>query len=106
MKLFLLGSFFWLLTTACEKEPLPPADGFQFVLLPSFCDNGGMAFNVVVTESDKETYAYLWDLDGQALGHDESTSCVCGNLITVYVTRLSDGVRLQKSMAIVDCLRE
>lgn len=100
-----LPSFYLLalllsLHISCEDAPQPDPP-LQFSLLSSPCVVGGTAFRVEV--SDKEKYAYLWQLDGEALGHYKTTPCVCGDSISIQVTRLSNSLRLKKSSSLLEC---
>lgn len=108
---YLLLLFFALTTwTSCIPEMLPQPryeyidDDFEYGITPKTCQVQGTAYQINIQHP--EHYSYLWEVDGQALGHGQKTPCVCGSQVTVHVTRLKDGKRKQKLSPIPSCERD
>ncbi len=81
------------------KQAPPPLD-FTFIVSDCFC---GVVTIDVQTPMEEVNYAYLWEIDGKAAGHAYRKICICGELVTLRLTRLSDGACVGKSMALPAC---
>jgi hypothetical protein len=127
----IVGSVFFLalsLMTSCEKESFTPAPtppltvhsnvaeaehalkdkthvqeaAFDFDIEKSYCTLDGVSLNVNIERP--EAYAFKWAIDGNHGGHNRfSPTCVCGNSATVFITRLSDGMSLRKTIDLPGC---
>lgn len=103
--LFILVSSITLFITACtsEQELAQPTStaAFTYELHSESCEEGGSKFWIDL--QNRSAYSLLWEMDGGAQGHYQETNCLCGDSITVHVTRLEDGMRVSQSSAIPTC---
>lgn len=104
-----------LFFSSCEKSNLEYIDApiatidnkpnfgpIQFSLVFNHCFAGGT--NVTVNIDNPHKYNFHWELNGKYGGQGISTSsCSCGGMAKVTVTRLSDGKSLSKSVNLSDC---
>ncbi len=99
---------------SCDKAPLlSPAEldneqptTFEVSIDVAQCFNGGS--QLFVSMPNPELYGYLWEVNGKAGGHHNQTSgCQCVENATVRVTRLADGLRVNKSIELIaSCLSD
>jgi len=90
---------------SCDKENLSPLAELEQELTATFevsiavtdCFNEGSLLSVTIP--NPELYGYLWEVNGQHGGHhNETAGCQCIEKATVQVMRLSDGLRVEKSI--------
>jgi hypothetical protein len=75
---------------------------FVFDIQESYCTQDGVHLNVLIDRL--ENYSFMWAIDGSHAGHNSYTpGCVCGNTATVFITRLSDGLSLRKTIDLPQC---
>ncbi|MEM6699917.1 MAG: hypothetical protein AAF599_16055 [Bacteroidota bacterium] len=90
--------------SSCSQKKLARPDyeeEFKFEIAHSVCEKGGTTYRVIV--ENPLSYSILWELNGEALGHERQTPCICGGRVKVYVTRLEDGIRKEQTIVIPEC---
>ena len=94
---------------SCDKAPLLSLAELENELPATFevsidvaqCFNGGSL--LAVTMPNPELYGYLWEVNGEHGGHhNETFGCECVENATIRVTRLADGLRVDKSIELTD----
>ena len=86
---------------ACQKEALTLPTTFEVSIDVTHCINGGSLLSVSMP--NPELYGYLWEVNDHHGGHDNQTlGCQCVETATVRVTRLVDGVRVDKSIELTN----
>lgn len=84
-----------------EKNQLQETP-FTFEVQNNYCTQDGV--NLRVQIDHPERYSFKWAIDGNHAGHNSYTpGCVCGNTATVFITRLSDGLSLRKTIDLPQC---
>ena len=90
---------------SCDKEALLPIaelenelpTTFEVSIDVSHCFNGGSLLSISMP--NPELYGYLWEVNGHHGGHhNETIGCQCVENATVRVTRLADGLKVDKSI--------
>lgn len=90
---------------SCDKAPLLSLAELENELPATFevsidvvqCIDGGNLLSVAM--SNPELYGYLWEVNGNHGGHhNETFGCQCVENATIQVTRLADGLRVDKSI--------
>jgi hypothetical protein len=75
---------------------------FVFDIQENYCTQDGVHLSVLIDRP--ENYSFKWAIDGNHAGHNSYTpGCVCGNTATVFITRLSDGLSLRKTIDLPQC---
>ncbi|MBK8555157.1 MAG: hypothetical protein IPL65_05010 [Lewinellaceae bacterium] len=76
------------------------AQAFDFEIMRSVCDRSGVSLEVFIPGNTcgdtRETYTYLWELDGGKGGHESKVECTCAKEVKVIVTKSSTGERVTK----------
>lgn len=82
-----------------DYEPdSPPHD---FYVHRSRCGLFGVTLEVVIPRAFK--YNFYWEIDGRDAGYLNIVECACGTSATVWVERLSNGVKTQKTVSLLQC---
>lgn len=89
-----------LLITDVDLEPTP----FMPEIIQSSCYSEGTSYELMQVEDDR--YFASWIHDGNPIGHDTRTNCLCDGTLEVKITRESDGATTWKSMEISKCTTE
>lgn len=75
---------------------------FSFLVTQTTCIDAGKTYEVQVNQPER--YAFVWTVNDLHAGHSRvSPSCICGGTVTIYVTRLYDGVTLSKTFELPSC---
>ena len=84
-----------------EKDPLQETP-FSLEVYKNYCTQDGVHLSIQIDRP--EDYSFKWAIDGNHAGHNSYTpACVCGNTATVFITRLSDGLSLRKTIDLPQC---
>ncbi len=96
-----------------DRRPLPgggrPDAPFQAELIQSTCVNGGNTLDVYVLgnginrEYKKDSFTYLWTVDGNKAGHSGRIDCACGNIAEVRITKAATGESITKRTKLRPC---
>jgi hypothetical protein len=75
---------------------------FSFLVTQTTCIEAGKTYEVQVNQPER--YAFVWTVDDLHAGHSRvSPSCICSGTVTIYVTRLHDGVTLSRTFELPSC---
>lgn len=86
-----------------------PDGPFQAEILQSTCVNGGNTLDVYVLgnginrEYKKDSFTYLWTVDGNKAGHASRIDCACGKLAEVRITKAATGESITKRTKLRPC---
>jgi len=87
-------------TSNLQNRPTQIPMNFTLVINNCFAGGAGVSVNI----DTPQNYAFLWEVNGNPGGHYISTSsCNCGGIAKVTVTRLANGLSMSKSVNLPAC---